>query len=356
MNMKKILFFMAAIVLLVSCGNAGKYSITMTLPAGISVGDTIYLTNFDNNDTVASAVVTDSIVKIEGLTDKDFIGVVKLNGRRQISFIVEPGVITVGKDRKAVGTRLNDLRNAFLDSIGLLEQEAECLMKEYGMGKIDSIGFQNTMDSLDVVYVDKFKSVYQANNDNSLGMYAFVHYVQLAELKLAEIEDELASAPIVAQSAYVNRMLDVIRNREKTVEGTMFTDFAVADENGVEQKLSDYVGKGDYVLADFWASWCGPCRAEIPNIKKIYEKYSGKGLTVLGIAVWDAPAATHKAIEELQIPWKQIINAGSVPTDIYGINGIPHIILFAPDGTIVARNLRGDAMIAKVDEVMNDKK
>ena len=132
----------------------------------------------------------------------------------------------------------------------------------------------------------------------------------------------------------------------------MFTDFTVTDENGVERKLSDYVGKGDYVLADFWASWCGPCRAEIPHIKKVYDKYNGKGLTVLGIAVWDKPEDTQKAIDELQIKWPQITNAGSVPTDIYGINGIPHIILFGPDGTILARDLRGDNMIAKVDEVM----
>ena len=132
----------------------------------------------------------------------------------------------------------------------------------------------------------------------------------------------MVGAPALAASKRVGKMLEGLRNKERTAEGSMFVDFTVTDENGKEQKLSDYVGKG---------------------------------LTVLGIAVWDAPADTQKAIEELQIPWAQITNAGSVPTDLYGINGIPHIILFAPDGTIVARDLRGEAMIAKVAEVMKKK-
>ena len=113
-----------------------------------------------------------------------------------------------------------------------------------------------------------------------------------------------------------------------------------------------YVGKGKYVWVDFWASWCGPCRAEIPNIKELYDKYHSKGLDVLGVAVWDKVEDTQKAIKELGIVWPQIINAQQIPTELYGIQGIPHIILFAPDGTIVARDLREEAMKEKVAEVM----
>lgn len=129
-------------------------------------------------------------------------------------------------------------------------------------------------------------------------------------------------------------------NLEKTAEGAMFVDFS-AEYEGKTQKLSDYVGNGKYVLVDFWASWCGPCRGEIPNLIDVYNKYKGSNFEVLGVATWDAPEDTKGAIEELKIPYPQIMNAQRAGSDAYGIRGIPEIILFAPDGKIVKRGLRG---------------
>ena len=135
--------------------------------------------------------------------------------------------------------------------------------------------------------------------------------------------------------------------------GNKFVDFAV-EYNGTSTRLSDYVGHGQYVLADFWASWCGPCRAEIPNIIAVYNKYKDKGLQVLGIAAWDKPEDTLKAIEEEKIPYPQILNTQKIATDLYGINGIPEIILFAPDGTILSRGLRGDKIEKKLAEIFKE--
>lgn len=152
--------------------------------------------------------------------------------------------------------------------------------------------------------------------------------------------------PAVAGTPSIKNLAGNVGARKNTAEGKKFTDFEVGGK-----KFSDYIGNGKYVLVDFWASWCGPCKAEVPNIKKVYEKYAGKDFDVLGVAVWDKPEATEKAIKTLELPWNQIINAQSIPTDLYGIEGIPHIILFGPDGTILKRNLRGaeaiEAEIAK---------
>lgn len=126
----------------------------------------------------------------------------------------------------------------------------------------------------------------------------------------------------------------------ETGEGSIFKDFQTEHEGKVV-KLSDYVGKGKYVLVDFWASWCGPCRMEIPNLIKVYNQYKGDKFEVLGVATWDKPEDTKKAIKELGIPYPQILNASKEVSDAYGIVGIPHIILFDPDGKIVKRNLRG---------------
>ena len=133
-----------------------------------------------------------------------------------------------------------------------------------------------------------------------------------------------------------------------------FTDFSVV-YNGKTTHLSDYVGRGQYVLVDFWASWCAPCREEIPSIIAVYNKYKSKGLQVLGIAVNDKPAHTETAIKELGITYPQIINSQKIATDAYGIQAIPYSILFAPDGTILARGLRGEELEKKLAEIFKNK-
>lgn len=135
-------------------------------------------------------------------------------------------------------------------------------------------------------------------------------------------------------------------------EGAKFIDFTILDSNGQEVKFSDYIGQGKYVLVDFWASWCGPCRREIPNIKEVYEKYKGDKFSVLGVAVWDDPKDSKEAIVALGITWDVILNAQRIPTDLYGIEGIPQIMLFGPDGTLLKKDLRGPAVEAAVKEAL----
>ena len=127
-------------------------------------------------------------------------------------------------------------------------------------------------------------------------------------------------------------------------------DFTVYDGAGNAVKLSDFRGKP--VVINFWASWCGPCIRETKVLKEIYEEYGPKGLDVLGVAVWDEPANTLKAIEQHQLPWPQIINAQTIPTDLYGIAGIPCIILFDPEGNIVSRDKQDDDLRADVAAAM----
>ena len=130
--------------------------------------------------------------------------------------------------------------------------------------------------------------------------------------------------------------------------GEMFRDFTVVQDPANPAtstvKFSDYVGKGKYILVDFWASWCPPCRAEIPVVAKVYEKYAGENFDVLSVAVSDKPEDTKKAAKELGIKWNSIINAQRIPGELYGIKYIPQIMLFGPDGKLIAYDLREDAI------------
>ena len=130
--------------------------------------------------------------------------------------------------------------------------------------------------------------------------------------------------------------------------GEMFKDFTViqdpASPSTSTVKFSDFVGKGKYILVDFWASWCPPCRAEIPVVAKVYEQYAGENFDVLSVAVSDDPDDTKKAAEELGIKWNSIINAQRIPGELYGIKYIPQIMLFGPDGKLIAYDLREDAI------------
>ncbi|MBR6002774.1 MAG: TlpA family protein disulfide reductase [Bacteroidales bacterium] len=130
--------------------------------------------------------------------------------------------------------------------------------------------------------------------------------------------------------------------------GEMFKDFTVIQDPAKPAsstvKFSDFVGKGKYILVDFWASWCPPCRAEIPVVAKVYEKYAGENFDVLSVAVSDDPKDTRKAAAELGVKWNSIINAQRIPGELYGIRYIPQIMLFGPDGKLIAYDLREDGI------------
>lgn len=172
-----------------------------------------------------------------------------------------------------------------------------------------------------------------------------VVYLLLATMALAACNKKEAQANGAEQ---VNEMQAEAPSMLKPTD--RFVDFS-ATYKGTTQRLSDYVGKGKPVVADFWASWCGPCRREIPYLIDVFRKYGDK-VVVLGIATWDEPADTEQAIAEMQIPYPQIINAQKAGSDAYDIKGIPEIILFSADGKVLRRGLRGEAIAQAVEECL----
>lgn len=359
-NRNLFLLVATAAATVVSCNtNPSSYTIDGTVADSTLNGQTIYLTDMASRDVLDSAVIADCKFKFTGKADTAFVAMLQVRPYR-MGFIVENGniVVELGKTDKVSGTPLNDEFAAFMNDIDSLNQifiakQQEIIDKglsdEEASAEWDKVQVEFIMPEINKL----FSHYYDRNNNNAVGAWTLFNW-DLSPERLDSVinlaGEVLKADPIVK---VLQQRLEVTK---KTAEGQMFTDFTIEQPDGTKASLSDYVGKGRYVLVDFWASWCGPCRGEIPNIKELYDKYHAKGLDVLGVAVWDKPEDTKKAIDELGIVWPQIINAQQIPTDLYGIQGIPHIILFAPDGTIVARDLRDEAMKEKVAEVMKSVK
>ena len=202
-------------------------------------------------------------------------------------------------------------------------------------------------------YIDFNLAAAKKNTDNDVAVQALLNLRGL-------IEDDQVDAIISKMTpemlenekvAYMKQGLDA---RKATSEGNMFVDFTVEHVYGYDRsmdpqplkkevKFSEFVGKGTYVLVDFWSPWCGPCRREVPNIKTVYEQYKDQGLEVLSLAVWERQPQSHtiETAGELGMDWLHINNCGKVPTDIYGVEGIPHLMLIGPDGTILKRGFHG---------------
>ena len=170
------------------------------------------------------------------------------------------------------------------------------------------------------------------------------------------------------QNRIISSISDDLNHKHATAVGAKFTDFTVDHVSGVDaagnpifvkKSLSDFVGKGKVMLVDFWSPWCPPCKAEIPNIKAVWEKYNGEDFDVLSVAVWEESRKMdwHNTIDTAAfygMKWQQLNNGHTEPADLYGISGIPHMILFGKDGTILKRGdaLRGTKLEPAVAEAL----
>lgn len=355
--MKKLLLIASISSILFACSGVKTYTINGTMPDSLSNGTMVYLIDYGSNLTVDSCVVADAKFIFKG-TATDSLPILRIdalaNSRYYANVVMEPGVINVNMDRRSQvgGAPLNDayaMYSSSIDSIDNLYSR-----------KLKSATQESEIDSLEAVYeyeLDEVVNKYITGNEqNPLGLYIAWEILggSTGKAQTVELIDSYINngGEIFKKFQPIQNMRENLVNREKTSVGNIFVDFDAKNSDDSPVKLSDYVGKGKYVLVDFWASWCGPCKAEVPAIKEVYNNYKDKGLVVLGINVWDSKEAFEKSVVELEMPWAQIYASETMtPTKLYGISGIPHIILFAPDGTIADRGLRGDRMKAKIADI-----
>jgi peroxiredoxin len=214
---------------------------------------------------------------------------------------------------------------------------------------------ENVIDSLDKVNREMTGAWVRKNMESPIALYAVsdfagwdmdVDAVEPLFMQLPAATRELPSAKTLAAAIEVAK---------KTKVGAMAMDFTQNDTLGVPVKLSSFRGK--YLLVDFWASWCGPCRRENPNVVKTYQAFKDKNFTILGVSL-DQPGAKQKwldAIHNDNLTWTHVSDLKFWQNDVarlYGIQAIPQNLLLDPSGKIIARNLSGEQLAKKLSEVI----
>lgn len=359
--MKTSLYFIVTVLLVVACTpKASEITrITGSVEGGTDNQVTVYVLDYNiKNEQIE---VTDGKFSYELATNPAVVATFTCNmdGKRVSQVLIPDG----SELQLVFSSDGASLTSSNKKSINYRYQEVDKVYKEMGDFTSKYVALQrggapkeqiDSMAELRRPIFEKLKTLYREDVEKQKDNYLSVRGLMGLQ---GELTDEQMDSLIhtldstVIQTTRIQKVLKDIHGRLRSKEGMPFVDFSIDAEGGTV-KLSDFVGNGKYVLADFWASWCQPCIVEMPHFKELYKKYNGSEFTILGIAVFDSVADSKKTIRELELPWVQILGTGDIAMNAYGINSIPHIILFGPDGTILKRDIRGEQIGEVVKEAL----
>ena len=278
-----------------------------------------------------------------------------------IPFINENGSVEIIVDSLSTikGTPMNDDYQNFINDMRVVDKEIQDLSMKASLIQ-DQTQLEPFYKQLGELQTKQSEIVYnyiKANISNKVGEFSLVTYASILDLNkfkelLALTSPELQKemAPMLGDDNDAG-----VDEKDKSFVGKQYINVTGVNPEGKKIALSDYVGKNKLVLIDFWASWCGPCVKEMPNVVETYNMFKNKGFEVVGISLDEEKSKWVNAIQKLNMTWPQISDLKGWDSDLsapYKVKNIPFTLLVDQDGKVIAENLRGKALIKKIEEVL----
>jgi peroxiredoxin len=278
---------------------------------------------------------------------------------------VENSNITVDADLQNLrhpvikGSKSQDEFNAYVDSTKRFLDKEKVLGVKYGQARVQKN--KKMMNDLKDQYnqIEKDKTDYMlgyVKRHNKNVVSAYIVMSSSFGLSLDQLESATNSFDTsLANNQYVKYLKERVTTLKRVAVGQPYVDFTLNTVDGKPLSLSSVVKTHKYTLVDFWASWCMPCRAENPNVVKAYNEFKSKGFTVFGVSFDKNHDKWVAAIKKDRLVWPQVSDLklwGSAAGKLYGVQSIPHNVLIGPKGKIIAEDLRGDALVNKLKELM----
>ena len=364
--MKKLTYLLAAAAVFTACnsGNNG-YTVTGTIE-GATDGDTIYLQTVEGRQLVKldSAIIANGTFTFKGTQDTAANRYITYNPAGTegmiMDFFLENGKINIKLNEKsssATGTANNDIYQAIRIQLNELDSQMENIyasMADTALTDQQRESKSKEMDALQDKIMEVAKAGISQNITNAVGVHLLKSNYYYLDVK--ELDPLVSQIPATySNDATVIRIKENVEKMKATAVGKKFTDFEMQTPEGKTVKLSDYVGKGKTVLVDFWASWCGPCRREMPNLVEAYAKYKNKNFEIVGVSLDQSADSWKEAIKKLNITWPQMSDLkywNCEGAKLYAVSSIPHTVLIDGDGIILARGLHGEELQEKLAEVL----
>ena len=356
------ILFSAAVLALAAC-QSNTYTISGAVE-GLADGDTLYLTNdLETGIPTDTLIVKDGKFELNGIADSTYIAMVYSQKRNEINapFFVEPGNITIklvetpGASRVG-GTTCNEQWQELNDSVMSIGKEINRIAEHIYGNTVDEMEQQKGMEQIEKLnkrFAAFIVKMTEKNIKNEFGYFLLTYYPQdvidnQARKKLIDkLPDEMRKRPDIQE------MLTILNKAEETAEGKTIKDLKQPGMDGTDVSLMAEVAKNKITIIDFWASWCGPCRQEMPSMLELYDKYKDKGLGVIGISLDEDIDAWKAASQQFNIPWTQMSDLKGWENAVaryFSVTSIPHTVIVDQKSTILKRGLRGQ----KLEEFVAD--